>query len=108
MSKQYYTNNRDKIIERNQISYKTYYTNNKQIILEKKRQQYKQQQRQHKSYLDLLPEHIINKIYCYKNQLELNEPLNMIKKLRYKHYDKNNIFFGVYSEIKYLFKPFIN
>jgi hypothetical protein len=42
MSKKYYENNRDKIIERNKASYKKYYAEHKQEILAKKRVQYKE------------------------------------------------------------------
>ncbi len=54
--------------------------------------------------MDLLPEPVFNQIYYDKHCLEYKDTLNMIKKLRYKDYDENNIYFGVPNDIKYLLK----
>ncbi len=104
MSKKYYESNRDKIIERNKASYKKYYAERKQEILAKKRIQYKEKGKTKSSHMDSLPENILNQIYYDKHCLEHTDTLNMIKKLRYKGYDENNVCFLIPNDIKYLFK----
>ncbi len=73
MSKKYYESNRDKIIERNKASYKKYYAEHKQEILTKKKIQDQEKKRTKSSYLDLLPENILIKIYYDKHQLEYKD-----------------------------------